>query len=347
MRSSKINKANNANKVNKVKENLIPNLVLPSSALFALFTLFALFAFSLFAHADHLSVVTTTEDLAAITREVGGSYVDVRSIAKGFQNPHYIEPKPSFMRGLHNADLFIQVGLDLEIAWAPLLREGARNPKILPGAEGYLDASVGCQVLEKPTDKVDRSKGDIHLYGNPHYWLDPDNGTKMAASIAKKLGELDAGHSMDFQKNLETFKTKLQNEIKKWKTRAASYQGTKIVSYHNSWPNFAKAFGFNIVGFVEPKPGIPPSPAHLAELIDFMRKEKIKIIVMEPYFDTRDPEFVAQRANAKVVLLTPSVGGAPDVKNYFDLFDHNLTQLENAFKVIKDSANNGPWILGK
>lgn len=295
-----------------------------------------------------LRVVTTTEDLAAITREIGGKQVDVSFIVKGFQNPHYIEPKPSYMRLLRKTDLLVKVGLDLEVAWLPLLLEGAHNPQIIAGAKGHLDASLDCDILEKPTTRLDRSKGDIHVYGNPHYWLNPENGLKIAENIAKKLSELDPEHSQEFQRNLETFKKSLLEKTKNWKDRMRPFKGTKIVSYHNSWPNFARAFDIQIVGFVEPKPGIPPSPSHLAELIDLMRSQNIKVIIMEPYFDVRVPEYVASRAKGKVVLLTPSVGGAEGIASYLDLFEHNLRQLEYAFKAMPQSSKgSSPWFLEK
>src|SRR5437588_3474760 len=214
------------------------------------------------AEAKKLKVITTLTDLASLTQEIGGDKVDVEALAKGYQDPHFVEPKPSFLLKLKNADLLILVGLDLEIGWLPPLITQSGNARIQVSANGYLDASQFAQILEIPQGKVDRSMGDVHPLGNPHYWLDPDNGRRIAKGIATKLGEMDPGDSAYFQQRYQDFEKRLAEAEKKWAADMAPYRGRKIVTYHRSWPNFAKHFGLDVVGYIEPPPGIPPTPSH-------------------------------------------------------------------------------------
>lgn len=276
-----------------------------------------------------LRIVTTTEDLAALAREVGGKHVKVQAIAKGYQDPHFVDAKPSYLLKLKRADLFIQVGLELEVSWAPNLLRSARNKKIRPGARGFLDASTGCDVLDKNAD-ADRSQGDVHPEGNPHYWLDPANGRIIAGNIAGRLAELDPDHAGDYKSNLAAFETRLQKKVAEWNKLAQVFQGSKVVTYHNSWPNFAKTFHLNVMDFVEPKPGIPTSPSHMKGLIERIRREKITLIFMEPYFDEKLPRKIAAETGAKLLILPPSVGAVKSIRTYFDLFDHNLKLLSGA-----------------
>ena len=277
-----------------------------------------------------INVVTTTSDLASLAKEVGGDWVDVKSIAKGYQDPHFVEAKPSYLLYLRRADLFIQVGLELEVAWAPSLLTNSRNPKILPGNPGFLDVSEGCEILQQSSGGVDRSQGDVHPFGNPHYWLDPENGRRMARSIADKLKSIDSSHSQDYTANLEKFETRLRQKEKEWDGLAAKLKGLRVVTYHNSWPNFAKRFNLEIVNYVEPRAGIPPSPAHLDELIRQIKTERIPFLMMEPYFDVKLPEKIARETGSKLIILAPSVGGEKGIDSYFDLFDHDLNLITNA-----------------
>jgi zinc/manganese transport system substrate-binding protein len=282
--------------------------------------------------AKKLHVVTTLSDLASLASSVGGDRVEADSIAKGYQDPHFVEPKPSFVLKLHAADVLIVAGLELEIGYLPPLLDQSRNDRIRPGQPGYLDASAGCEILERPTQQVTRAMGDVHPYGNPHYWLDPNNGRVIARAIAAKLSQLDPAGAADYQRNLTAFEARMAEAEKRWKELMAPYAGTKIVTYHNSWPNFAKAFQLDVVGFLEPKPGIPPTPQHKLEIINLMLAKKVPIILMEPYFDRKDPDFVAGKTAAKVVVLSPSVGGEPDIKDYIALFDHDLKHIVEALK---------------
>jgi zinc/manganese transport system substrate-binding protein len=279
-----------------------------------------------------VNVVTSTEDLAALTREVGGDRVKVEALAKGYQDPHFVEPKPSFILKLHSADLLIVVGRELEIGWLPPLIQQSRNAKIQPGADGYLDASLNVRILEIPTGQITRAMGDVHPLGNPHYWLDPGNGRRIAQAIQQKLSAMSAGDAGYFAQRYADFDKRLADAEKRWDAMMEPYKGLKIVTYHNSWPNFAERFHLNVVGYVEPRPGIPPSPSHTFELIQAMKRDQVKIIIVEPYFDLKTPNAIARDTGAKVVVLAPSVGGAENIHTYFDLFDYDMKTLMAAIK---------------
>jgi zinc/manganese transport system substrate-binding protein len=279
-----------------------------------------------------LNVVTSLQDFASIADSIGGDRVETFAIAKGYQDPHFVDPKPSFVLKLNRADLLIAAGLELEIGYLPPLIDQSRNEKIHPGSRGYLDASIGCDILNRPTSVVTRAMGDVHPFGNPHYWTDPENGRVIARSIAAKLSELDPAGRATYQQNLTAFEAKLTAKDKEWKAKMAPYAGVKVVTFHDSWPNFAKHFNIAVRGHIEPKPGIPPSPSHTLEIINLMKEEKIPVIIVEPYFDTKTPNFVASKTGAKVLRFYPSVGGRPDIKDYFTLFDVDINTLVDALK---------------
>lgn len=286
-----------------------------------------------FAANGKLNVVTTTSDLASITREIGGTLVDVTAIARGYQDPHFVEPKPSFLLLLKSADLLVVVGLDLEIGWLPPLIDQGRNANIRPGAIGYLDVSRGAEILDRPSGAVDRSMGDVHPMGNPHYWLDPANAVRIAIQVEKRLAQLQPANAAYFQKRLNDFKRRMNEANQRWTAMLAPFKDAKIVTYHNSWPNFMRRYGLNVVGFIEPKPGVPPSPSHLFSLISMMKEQKVKVIVMEPYFDHKTPQSVADRTGAELIVLYPSVGGARSgTDDYIQLFDTNIATLIAALK---------------
>src|SRR5262245_24204384 len=285
------------------------------------------------AHAA-LKVVATTQDLEALAKEVGGDKIQTDSLAKGYQDPHQVEPKPSFILKLHSADLLIAVGRELEIGWLPPLINQARNPAIQPGADRYLDASNFAHILEIPTGQITRAMGDVHPQGNPHYWLSPENGRRIAQGIQKKLSAISPGDAAYFAQRYADFDKRLADAEKRWNAAMAPYKGVKIVTYHRSWPNFVEAYGLNVVGYVEPKPGIPPSPSHTFELGQEMQKDNVKIIIIEPYFDSKTPNAIGRDAGAQVVTLAPSVGGAKGapVNDYLQLFDYNVKTLVAAFQ---------------
>ncbi len=279
-----------------------------------------------------INVVTSTEDLAAIVKEVGGDKVSVESLAKGYQDPHFVEAKPSFILKLNKADLLVAVGRELEIGWLPPLITQSRNAKIQPGAAGYLDASLTAKILDIPTGQITRAMGDVHPQGNPHFWLDPENGRRVAQAVQNKLSELSRGDAAYFAQRYADFDRRLTEATKKWKATMAPYQGVKVVTYHRSWPNFADAFGINVIGYVEPKPGIPPSPAHTLDLEQEMKAQNVKIVLVEPYFDLKTPNAIGRDTGAKVLVMPPSVGGVKEVTNYFQLFDYDINLLVNAIK---------------
>jgi zinc/manganese transport system substrate-binding protein len=304
-------------------------------SLLLLLNLVLLTAFTPDAQAKKLNIMTSTTDLAALTKEVGGDKVDVEAVAKGYQDPHFVEAKPSFLLKLRRADLLVVVGLDLEIGWLPPLITQSGNSHIQVGAQGYLDASQFADILDKPTGQVTRAMGDVHPLGNPHYWLDPENGRRIAQGIAGKLSEMDPGDRAYFQQQLQSFNGRLTEAEKRWDAQMAPYHGRKVVTYHLSWPNFAKHFGLDVVGYIEPRPGIPPSPGHTLELIGLMKRQSVKVMLIEPYFDLKTPNSIATATGSKVVVMLPSVGGEPDVTDYFKLFDHDIQLLINAFNATK------------
>jgi ABC-type Zn uptake system ZnuABC Zn-binding protein ZnuA len=285
--------------------------------------------------AGKLNVMTATEDLAAIAREVGGDQVNAESIARGYQDPHFVEPKPSFILKLQKADLLVVVGLDLEIGWLPPLITQSRNGKIQKGNPGYLDASNYCEILEKPTGAVSRAMGDVHPLGNPHYWLDPQNGRRIAKALADKFSQMQPAGASTFAARYTDFDKRLTEAEKGWQAKMAPYRGRKVITYHRSWPNFCERFGLNVVDYVEPKPGIPPTPNHTLDVINLMKRDNIKLILVEPYFDLRAPNKIAQDTGGQVVVLMPSVGGAKEITNYFQLFDYDINLLVNAFQKLK------------
>jgi zinc/manganese transport system substrate-binding protein len=281
-----------------------------------------------------LRVVTTTSDLASLATEVGGDKVQVDALGKGYQDPHFIEPKPSFILLVNRADLLIAVGRELEIGWLPPLVSSSRNSKIQPGANGYLDASLNVKILEIPTGQITRAMGDVHPSGNPHYWLDPDNGRRIAQAIRDKLSELSPGDKAYFAQRYSDFDRRLADAQKKWDATMAPYKGTKIVTYHRSWPNFVERFGLETIGYVEPKPGIPPSPSHTLELIDEMKRQGVKLILVEPYFDQKTPQAIASQVGGKVLILAPSVGGTKEATDYIQLFEYDVNLLASTLKQI-------------
>ena len=285
--------------------------------------------------ANKLSVVTATTDLAALVQEIGGDRVEVDSIARGYQDPHFVEAKPSFLLKLRKTDLLVIVGLELEIGWLPPLIQQSGNPKIQVGASGYLDASRFARILEIPTGQVTRAEGDVHPLGNPHYWLDPENGLRIAKGIETKISEMRPADADYFAQRYTDFERRLKQADQQWLAEMKPYAGRKIVTYHRSWPNFADHFHLDVAGYVEPRPGIPPSPQHTVELIQLMKRDGVKVIVVEPYFDLKTPNSIARETGGQVLVLMPSVGGEKEITDYFKLFDYNIAKLKQAFDTTK------------
>ena len=295
--------------------------------LFLFLSVFVLFPTLSFAAPQPLSVVTTTSDLAAIAKAVGGESVKAEGIAKGFQDPHYVEAKPSFMRVVNQARVLFYVGLQLEIGWLPLLVQGARNPQLVQA-----DLSQGIAVLERPTGPISRAQGDIHPDGNPHYWLDPRNGTIMARRIAQELKALAPEDGASFDQNLKLFETDLNRRRQTWEERMAPFRGVEVVAYHKEWEYLAHWLGLNIIGYVEDRPGIPPAPQHLANVVRTMQQRKVKALLVANFTNPTIAQSVAEKGGAKIVILPASVGGEKGTDSYVDLFDSIIGKLAEALR---------------
>src|SRR5687767_1098718 len=298
------------------------------------FLRFALCGFALGATASstalaQLKVVTSTTDLWDIARAVGGNHVKVTSIGKGYEDPHFVQPKPSFILQLRSADVWAYVGLDLEIGWMPLLLDGARNSKIRAGAPGHVNVSPVVPVMDA-SRAVDRSQGDVHPLGNPHYWLDPNNARKIAGLFRDRFSELDPKNSATYRSNTGAWEAKLSAAEQEWRADLASIKDKPIVAWHTSWRYFAAYTGLRIVGFMEPKPGVPPSPSHLSSLVATMKQSGAKAIIMEPFYDRKTADKIARETGAKVLVVPPSVGGAKGLDDYIELMKANIRMVAAA-----------------
>jgi len=286
------------------------------------------------AHAK-LSVVATTPDLAAVASAVGGDKVSVLALAKPTEDPHFVDARPNHIVTLNRADALIEGGAELEIGWLPPLVEGARNPKILPGAPGRIVASEGIGLLDVPSS-ADRSKGDIHANGNPHFMMDPLNARTVAGSITEAFCRIDAADCPAFRTNLTAFQSKIDARMKDWSAQLAPFAGTPIVTYHPTWRYFAQRFGLKSEIYLEPKPGIPPSPPHLAEVIGKMTEQKIKTILVEPYQPRKVAETVAGHTGAAVVDVAQFPGARPGTdSDYIALMDANVKAIAAALAAGK------------
>jgi ABC-type Zn uptake system ZnuABC Zn-binding protein ZnuA len=281
-----------------------------------------------------LNVVASLPDFAAIAREIGGDQVKVTSLARGTEDAHFVDARPSFIRVLNKADLLIEGGAELEIGWLPPLVLNARNSRILPGRSGYMDASRGITLLEVPR-RLDRSQGDVHSLGNPHYWLDPLNGKIMATQLAQVLSRIDPDHADLYKNNLKTFLQRLDQKMAAWTKQMAPFRGVKILTYHKTFEYFAQRFGLEIVGQLEPKPGIEPSPSHIAQLIPRAKQAGVKLVVIEPFRPRRTPAYVAESIGATLVFVPDKVEGHREIKDYFDLFDFDLARIAAALNDLK------------
>jgi zinc/manganese transport system substrate-binding protein len=327
---------------------------------------------------DKLNIVTTTTNLESIAKAVGGDSVEVSAISTGKEDPHYIAAKPSYMLKAKNADLWIRVGLELEIGYESLILEGSRNPKIHIGSPGHLDVSKGITPLEVPTQKIDRSLGDVHPLGNPHYWLDPYNGRIIAKNICERSKQLDPGNTSNYERNLSEFLLKLDNAmfgdklvkaaggeqlwkmqtsgtldnyikeynekvsqdkdkqlaIEGWLAKTKPFEHSKIVIYHRSWTYFFDRFKLQDVAELEPKPGIPPGPAHVLDVINTMKSDNTKIILMEPFYNKSDADSIAKKTDAKVVVAATSVYGQKEASDYIAMLDNIVTRLSDALNEV-------------
>jgi zinc/manganese transport system substrate-binding protein len=268
-----------------------------------------------------LKVVATTPDLASVTREIGGDRVNVVSLAKPTEDPHFVDAKPSFIVTLNRADALVDGGAELELGWLPPLLENARNGKVQAGAPGRIVASEGIRLLEIPTS-FDRSKGDIHSLGNPHFMVDPVNAKIVARNIANHLAQIDPKSTATYNGNLTRFNARIDAKLADWQKQLAPYRGSKIVTYHRDFVYLAARFGLTIVDELEPKPGIAPSPAHLAEVIGKMRANNVKVILVQPFQNRKTAETVARQTGAAVLDTPQQPGAASNTTSYFDMMDN-------------------------
>jgi ABC-type Zn uptake system ZnuABC Zn-binding protein ZnuA len=322
-------------------------------------------------HAQHLQVCCSVPDLASLVQAVGGDNVSVTAFAKGTEDPHFIEAKPSFVKALSQANLLVVLGLGMEDGWSPVVLQNARNAAVLPGAPGYLNASTAIQPLDAPTGDVDRSMGDVHAGGNPHYLLDPICGMQVAKLICNKLCELQPNQKAYFEQRYDAFCQQIDEHLvgealaKKykpadipklcllfehgkldaflksqkeeqllggWLGTLLPYYGTKAVDDHNMWPYFSRRFGLRVIAHMEPKPGIPPTTQHLSDVAQRMRTQEAKIVLTNPYYDPRHAQFLASNTGAKVVSVAHQVGSRPGTENYLSMVDYNVRQLAAALE---------------
>jgi len=293
-----------------------------------LIALFASFVFATSAHAK-LNVVATTSDIGALATAVGGADVNVETIAKGSQDPHFLEPKPSYMVKVRNADLVVSNGLSLESAWLPSLIQGGRNPKVNPGTQGYLELGGKIEPLEIPKGAVSRAAGDVHPDGNPHFMLDPVRVGQLAVVVAERLRELDPAHGADYSKRAQELKKDLETKTKDWQERIDKSGVKKVVAYHNDLLYFLERFGLKAAGFLEPKPGIPPTAQHLLDMATLIKNEKIGVILVENFFDTKIADRLASDVpSAKVKVVGIAVGSKPELKSAADVVNQLVSAIE-------------------
>ena len=283
------------------------------------------------AHAeDALKVVTTLSSYADIAKSVGGDAIEVFSIARPRFNPHFIEARPSDVFKLKQADLFIHSGLDLE-AWREPLLDAAARSELRTGGLRELDLSKGILILEVPEKPLSRAEGDIHIFGNPHYWLDPRNGLIIAKAIAEKLAELDPSHTAKYQKNLEVFQGTLRAKIAEWNMKTANLHGKEVLGYHNEWVYLMQFLGLTMKEFVEPKPGIPPTPKHLEELEDMIQRRGIKALIQASFYSKDASEFLTEHTGIKAVTICQNAGELPECKDYISMIDFAVSKLTEAY----------------
>jgi zinc/manganese transport system substrate-binding protein len=278
-----------------------------------------------------LKVVATLPDLAALAREVGGDKVEVSAMAKPTEDSHFVDARPSFVVQLRDADILIDGGAELEIGWLPPLLQNARNPKIEVGKPGRVQASQGVRLMNVPTNAT-RAAGDVHALGNPHFMVDPIIAKTVALHIAQAFSAADAPNAAAYDANYKKFEAAINSKLQEWGAALLPFKGQSVVAYHDSWPYFAHRFGLNIDTFLEPKPGIPPSPSHLADVIEKMKTQKIKAILVEPFHDRKIAEKVASSTGAKVVDFAQYPGGLPNTDSYVKLIDRLVANLSAALK---------------
>jgi zinc/manganese transport system substrate-binding protein len=282
-----------------------------------------------------LNVVATLPDFGSIAQKIGGDKVNVTVLARGSEDAHFVDARPSHLVSLNKADVLLEGGAELEVGWLPPLLNNARNRKIQASGSGHIVMANGIKLLEVPTTPVDRSMGDVHPNGNPHFWLDPQNGKIMATRVAEVFSKLDPKNAAYYQANLKAFNTQLDGKLAAWNKIMEPYRGTKVITYHKSFEYFAERFGLEIIGQLEPKPGIEPSPTHINSLIPRAKEAGVKVVIIEPFRPRKTPEYVANQIGAKLLILPEKVGGNDKTGDYVSLFDYNVNELVRALSASK------------
>ena len=277
-----------------------------------------------------LKVATSLTDLASVAQFVGGKHVSAQSLCRGYEDPHFVPAKPSLMKAIQHADVFVSTGLELDGGWLPLVLPGSRNPRIQPGTRGFVDASEGVQVLEKPVGTVSRAEGDVHPLGNPHYYLDPKALEVVADHLARVFSDLDPANAADYSANAKAFHVRMDASLESWEKELKPYKGVAVLPYHRNFVYFADRFGLKLFGTVEPKPGIPPSPHYVNELAEAMKKAGVKVVLYQPYYNADASNQVAKRAGGVAVEIATEVGGLPGTDDVFSKFDALVSSLAGA-----------------
>ncbi|HET7225969.1 MAG TPA: metal ABC transporter substrate-binding protein [Candidatus Eisenbacteria bacterium] len=278
----------------------------------------------------NLTVATSLSDLASVAQYVGGSHVKAQSLCPGYEDPHFVPAKPSLMKAIQHADVYISTGLELDAGWLPLVLPGSRNPRIQPGGKGFVDASQGVEVLEKPSATVSRAAGDVHPLGNPHYYLDPKALEVVADHLADVFSQLDPANAGDYRDNAKKFDARMETSLEKWERQMAPYKGAEIVPYHRNFIYFIERFGLKEFGDVEPKPGISPTPRHIADLAEAMKKAGVKVVEYQPYYKADAANELAQRAGGTAVEVASECGGVSGTDDVFAKFDVMVSSLAGA-----------------
>ena len=281
-----------------------------------------------------IRVVATTPDLASLAREIGGTAVSVVALAKPTEDPHFVDAKPSHIVTLNRADVLIEGGAELELGWLPPLLESSRNAKIGAAAPGRVVASSGIRMLEIPAS-FDRSKGDVHSLGNPHFLMDPANVKVVARNIADRFSRVDRKSAAAYAANLARFNSRIDAKAAEWQRTLAPFRGAKIVTYHKDFVYFANRFGLTVVDELEPKPGIAPSPAHLARVIGDIKSQGVKVVLLQPYQNRRTAETVARRTGAAVLEMPQQPGARSGTSSYFGMMDYLVNTLAAGLRGAK------------
>lgn len=278
-----------------------------------------------------LDIVATVPDLAAIAKQIGREMVEVTALSLPTQDPHFVDARPNLMLDLNQADLLLLTGLDLEIGWLPVLLTGARNPDIQRGTRGYLDCSQFVDILEVPVEQIDRSMGDIHPGGNPHYLFDPNQAILVAEGITQRMKELDYTNAQNYENNLQSFVQQLQTKIQQWESRLSDYKEVPIICYHKSFVYLSKWLEFNEVAYIEPKPGIPPNPSHVATVMGVAQTRQVPIILQESFYPSNVATLIAQNTSSVLVTLPGGTNFRED-QTYIEHIEQIITLIEVALK---------------